>query len=137
MSSKPFALSVKIMISNKQGLYLLLRRSPSCKSNAGKWEMPGGKIEPCESFENALLREVKEETGLDIEMTGVAGTAQSETPCKKIAYLIMEGISELQSVTLSNEHDAYEWVEKKKLIEKDLAKQFIPFVKQFVTSKEQ
>ncbi len=136
MSSKPFALSVKIMINNKYGQYLLIRRSPSCKSNTGKWEMPGGKIEPCESFESALLREVKEETGLDIVISGVAGTAQSETPDKKIAYLIMEGIAETQAVILSDEHDVFEWVEKDKLIDKDLAKQFIPFVKEFVGRKQ-
>ena len=40
---------------------LLLKRSRSPKGNPGKWRFPGGKIDPGESFDEALLREVAKE----------------------------------------------------------------------------
>lgn len=42
------------------------RRSPP--ELAGQWEFPGGKVEPGESHENALRREIREELGVEIEL---------------------------------------------------------------------
>ncbi|PZQ97757.1 MAG: 8-oxo-dGTP diphosphatase MutT [Cereibacter sphaeroides] len=44
---------------------VLLAQRPEGKSLAGLWEFPGGKVEPGESPEAALIREVKEELGID------------------------------------------------------------------------
>lgn len=44
---------------------VLLAQRPAGKALAGLWEFPGGKIEPGESPENALVRELKEELGID------------------------------------------------------------------------
>ncbi|MGB3146507.1 MAG: 8-oxo-dGTP diphosphatase MutT [Paracoccaceae bacterium] len=44
---------------------VLLARRPAGKSLAGLWEFPGGKVEPGESPEAALIRELKEELGID------------------------------------------------------------------------
>jgi 8-oxo-dGTP diphosphatase len=49
---------------------LLACQRPDGKSLAGKWEFPGGKIEPGESPGDALLRELKEELGITVEITG-------------------------------------------------------------------
>jgi 8-oxo-dGTP diphosphatase len=44
---------------------VLLAQRPEGKSLAGLWEFPGGKVEPGESPEFALIRELKEELGID------------------------------------------------------------------------
>ena len=44
---------------------VLLAQRPEGKSLAGLWEFPGGKVEPGESPELALIRELKEELGID------------------------------------------------------------------------
>jgi 8-oxo-dGTP diphosphatase len=49
-----------------RGEEVLLARRPEGKHLAGLWELPGGKVEPQESPEEALAREVREELGIEI-----------------------------------------------------------------------
>lgn len=57
-------------------LLLVLRgRAPS----AGVWSIPGGKVEPGESREAAVRREVVEETGLSVEVVGHVGVVERPT----------------------------------------------------------
>ena len=44
---------------------VLLSRRPEGKAMAGLWEFPGGKVEPGETPEAALIRELQEELGID------------------------------------------------------------------------
>ena len=44
---------------------VLLAQRPEGKSMAGLWEFPGGKVEPGETPETALIRELQEELGID------------------------------------------------------------------------
>lgn len=126
-STKPLALSIKILISDPAGRVLLLKRSMKSKGNPGKWDFPGGKIDPGEDFEEAIRREVAEETGLIITIDGAAGTAQSESPTRRIIYLILKGHVESGEFRLSEEHEDYTWVTPENLRNKDLAPQFKQF----------
>ena len=61
---------VGALITDEAGRVLLLRRRPDDFLD-GLWELPGGGVEPGEGLEDALRREVLEETGLTV--TGVTG----------------------------------------------------------------
>ena len=63
-----FMPSVNAIIVNDQGHVLLQRRTDN-----GEWTNPGGAIEPGEHPAQAIVREVKEETGLDVRPLRVSG----------------------------------------------------------------
>ncbi len=120
MAVKPFSLTMKAVIVDEQGRTLLIRRSKANKNFTGKWEWPGGKVDPGEDFAAAAIRETKEETGLDVELTGVAGVAQFEMPKAFVAMLCMEARIVGGEIALSEEHDAFQWVPLSKLHEIEL-----------------
>lgn len=62
----PLTEVVAAVLTQADGRVLLARRPPG-KAYAGYWEFPGGKVEPGESLEAALARELHEELGIAIE----------------------------------------------------------------------
>ncbi|SFC96591.1 ADP-ribose pyrophosphatase YjhB, NUDIX family [Nocardioides terrae] len=56
------------VVVDDSGRILLHRRSDN-----GKWALPGGVMELGESLAECVIREVQEETGLDVEATGIVG----------------------------------------------------------------
>jgi 8-oxo-dGTP diphosphatase len=54
------------VLVDREGRFLLTSRPPG-KAYAGYWEFPGGKVEPGESIEAALVRELHEELGIDAD----------------------------------------------------------------------
>ena len=63
--------SVAALVTNDLGQILLV------KSPWRGWEYPGGLIEPGETFQEALHREVREESGVEIEITGFVGICKN------------------------------------------------------------
>jgi 8-oxo-dGTP pyrophosphatase MutT (NUDIX family) len=60
--------AASVVVTDDSGRILLLRRADS-----GNWALPGGGMEPGESLPACAIREVKEETGLDITISGLVG----------------------------------------------------------------
>ena len=63
--SLPSVLVSAVALIDADGRVLISKR-PEGKTMAGLWEFPGGKVEEKETPEGALIRELKEELGLDI-----------------------------------------------------------------------
>src|SRR6266540_6744402 len=60
--------SVNVVVTNDRDEILLIRRSDN-----DNWAVPGGAIDLGESMSHAAIRETKEETGIDCEITGLVG----------------------------------------------------------------
>jgi 8-oxo-dGTP diphosphatase len=69
--SKPLLLVAACALIDSDGRVLLARR-PEGKKMAGLWEFPGGKLHPGETPEAALIRELKEELGIDVSAACLA-----------------------------------------------------------------
>src|SRR5918997_3914894 len=67
------------IVTDEHGRVLMQRRSDS-----GNWALPGGTMDIGETLQQCAVREVKEETGLDIEITGLLGIYTD--PAHVIAY---------------------------------------------------
>ncbi|GGY39630.1 (deoxy)nucleoside triphosphate pyrophosphohydrolase [Parvularcula lutaonensis] len=63
-----------VALIDKTGCVLLSQR-PEGKAHAGQWEFPGGKVEEGENVGEALIRELREELGIDTETSCLAPLA--------------------------------------------------------------
>ncbi len=117
----PFDLAAHAVITDRRGRLLLLRRTATSETNAGRWEFPGGRIEHGEGVAAALVREVKEETGLDVRPGRVLGAGDQERRGGHRVHLILGADASDGEVALSEEHDAYRWVTPKGLVELPLS----------------
>jgi 8-oxo-dGTP diphosphatase len=64
---KKFVVVITAIVLNKNNKFLLVKRKENQEIHPGKWLLPGGKLEEDESLFQALKREIKEETNLEIE----------------------------------------------------------------------
>ena len=109
-------------ICEHNGKILLLKIRSKSSHDAGLWEIPGGKVKKGEFFDDALKREYKEETGLDIEVESLYNVIQRNyTACKtneeiRSIQLIMNVSSTSDEVTISEEHDDYGWFDRDEVI---------------------
>ena len=72
--AKPLVLVVAVALVDADGRVLLARRPPG-KAMEGLWEFPGGKLATGETPEQALIRELREELGIDTEQSCLAPLA--------------------------------------------------------------
>ena len=69
--ANPIVLVAAVALVDADGRVLLARRPPG-KAMAGLWEFPGGKLAVGETPEQALIRELREELGIDTEQSCLA-----------------------------------------------------------------
>ena len=89
----------------------LIAQSNLKKDQGGLWEFPGGKVEKNESYENALIREIKEELNADIEVDEYVGENVHHYPEKDIKLIFYKAKLLSEQIELL-EHEGYEWITK-------------------------
>lgn len=95
--------------------YLLLRRSDQRDFESGRWECAAGRVEQGESFEEALHREVFEETGLKVEIDFIIGTTHffrgQEAPENELLGVLFGcSTNSAEAVSIGDEHSEWRWV---------------------------
>ncbi|PZE19001.1 NUDIX hydrolase [Paenibacillus xerothermodurans] len=74
MAPKHFVSAATIVLNERDEILLI-------KGPSRGWEMPGGVVEQGESLKDAAVRETKEESGIDIEVTKFCGIFQNVSEC--------------------------------------------------------
>jgi 8-oxo-dGTP diphosphatase len=69
---------VGAVVHDEGGRLLLVRRGT--EPGRGLWSVPGGRVEPGEPTEDAVVREVEEETGLQVRVVRLVGTVERDGP---------------------------------------------------------
>lgn len=94
----------------KEEKFLIAQRNFK-KSQGGLWEFPGGKVEKEESYEDALIREIKEELNADIEVNKYIGENIYHYPGKDIKLIFYKAKLLSKNIELL-EHEDYKWITK-------------------------
>jgi mutator protein MutT len=98
---------------------------------AGYWEFPGGKVEPSESHETALVRELKEEFGISANVDYFVGAnthQYGEKSIKLSAYRVQHLSGDFQL----RDHDKIEWIDPHQLYTLNWAPADIPLIDDFL-----
>lgn len=119
---KLFHVGIKALITNSEGKVLVLKANPAkfLQEKLAHWDIPGGRISEGESADEALAREIEEETGIS-EIIGAENftsvISNIEIPISDaeqvglvlIVYKVV--IPDDAVISLSDEHTEYEWAD--------------------------
>lgn len=134
---------VKLFVATKafiifNGKVLILRESGGYKdgTNTGRWDLPGGRLEIGEYFNDALLREVQEETGLRVTIKDPLRVGEWRPVVRgegwQIVGIFFECSSESSEIVLSTDHDAFEWIDPLRYKEYNLIENLKPVFERYL-----
>jgi 8-oxo-dGTP diphosphatase len=133
--AKPLLLVAACALVDVDGRVLLARR-PEGKKMAGLWEFPGGKLNPGETPEAALIRELKEELGIDVAAACLAPFAFASHDYEGFHLLMPLFVCRRWKGTPTpRENQTLAWVRASKLTEYEMPpadKPLIPLLRDFL-----
>jgi 8-oxo-dGTP diphosphatase len=124
MSESLILVSLRAIVK-KGNEILLVQRALDDSWEPGTWEFPGGKVDPGEDLNDALKREVKEETGLDVRVEEPLFFWDEKINKEKYAHLRHVVLFFECSVPInakfkiSNEHNDYTWLNLREIKTKE------------------
>jgi 8-oxo-dGTP diphosphatase len=119
------AIPVVCAVIEREG-HVLVAQRPAHKHLALKWEFPGGKVEPDETPEAAIIREIKEELGCDVIVTRALPrfTHAYAVVIEMIPFVCRLAPGSREPLAL--EHLALQWIAPEALPALDLAAADLP-----------
>ena len=114
-------------ILERNGRVLICRRRED-QPHPGKWEFPGGKVEPGETPEIALVRELREELGIESGQPVELCRYEFTYPGKQPILLVFLQVSEWQGEIENRIFAAIRWEEMSRLAEHDFLEGDLPFL---------
>mgnify|MGYP000891905491 CR=1 FL=1 len=111
--------------------HILITRRAAGEKLAGMWEFPGGKLESGESPQSCIVRELREELGVESDASEILTTSVFTYPGGTIE-LIAVTISLRSAVLTLHVHDRAEWVAPADLLGYELAPADIPIAEEII-----
>ena len=121
-------ITVVAALIKKDDKILIAKRATGDENVYGKWEFPGGKLEPGETEGQAIEREIKEEFDMTIKAKNFIINNICEYPTRTIDLRLYE-CEYVSGDFKLHDHLEYAWIEIDKLLDYDLAKADIPLAK--------
>ena len=121
---------VTCAIIEREGLVLATQRS-STMSLPNKWEFPGGKIDPGETPEECLRRELLEELAIEVHVGAFLSKNTHDYPTFRIT--LYPFLCKLVSGEIVlHEHSAFRWLQPRRLSELDWAEADVPILEEYL-----
>ncbi len=134
MPSANPVLRVVCALIERDGRVLMAQR-PAHKHLGGKWEFPGGKVEPGETDTDALHRELCEELGCTVEI--VRALAPQTHAYETVTVCLLPFVTRLTADSRepqSLEHNALAWVPANELTTLDLPAADLPIIADYLAT---
>lgn len=119
MSTRGILIGTKVVVLNRRGKILILRRSADSARPLG-WDFPGGALEPGEDPEHGALRELKEEAGIEAQKAQLYDAQMAEKALQAyanftllLAYKVRVDTSE---VRISHEYESFQWLTREEIL---------------------
>jgi 8-oxo-dGTP diphosphatase len=125
---KPLVLVVACALVDADGRVLIAQR-PEGKQLAGLWEFPGGKIEPGETPEEAVVRELDEELGIETKAACLAPLTFASHSYGSFHLLMPLFVCRrFWGTPMAKEHQTLKWVRPKQMRDYPMPEADIPLV---------
>lgn len=121
------------VIEDEEGRLLIARRREG-KSQAGLWEFPGGKLEPGESPQACIARELREEMNIEVQPGAILGSNEHAYANGTIRLIAVRARYISGEIRLTD-HDACEWVKLSRLSHYLFAPADVKFVEMLTRSE--
>lgn len=125
-------ISVVCALIEREGRIFVAQR-PAGKHLGGKWEFPGGKIEPGETPEQALVRECSEELGCKIEIGRALATVTHDYETVSIRLIpFVARLAADSTEPVAHEHAATRWIRPEEFATLDMPAADAPIIRSYL-----